>query len=89
MIMVCLGNMPANFFEKTSAKSEYLAGMVTFLAINKAIWAFQARWIVIFNVSQAMCTTKALTFLFNAALANFFLSISFIRRVVSRASSVV
>lgn len=38
-------NSMANFFDKTSIKFNYLASIITFLAISKKIWAFRAKYI--------------------------------------------
>lgn len=40
-----LTSLKANFFKKTSAKSQYLFKIIIFLPYNKTIEAFQAKYI--------------------------------------------
>ena len=85
------GNILANFFIKTLAKTAYLAGKITFSASKDAIWIFQVECIVILNLRlrKLIYTTKALTFLLNVILANLFLMINSTYEVVGRTFSVV
>ena len=73
LISICSISTSADFFEKTLAVKAYLARTVLFLTSSNAISAFQAECIVIFNarLRNLIYIIKALTFLSNAALANF------------------
>lgn len=80
-----LKSFTAAFFEKTSIKSKYLARTITSSTTNKAIWASQARCIVIWlKRKKVIYTMKASKFLSSAALANFFLSMSSTHLVIDR-----
>lgn len=92
--LFCSGSIQAFFFKKISVKLEYLVGtlMGALFCFKVAIWAFCKKYIVIPNsraFKVVICTTKVLEFLFNAALANTFLLISFIFLMMARASSIV
>lgn len=84
-----LSNYTANFSKKTFTKSKYLVRTVIFLDSKAVIWASWVEYINILDISQAICTIKALTFLSNGALAKFFLLIILARQVVDRALAVV
>lgn len=62
----------------------------TFLANSKVMWVFLTRYIDIeFKLNKVTYITKALTFLFNAALANFFISITSIYLVLNKNLAIV
>lgn len=87
--MIIFDNTKAFSFQKILEKSEYLFGILTFLVKNKAICAFQAGCIKIEFTQKVTYIIKTLIFLFNAALANFFLLINSTYLVVGKASAVI
>ena len=89
-MLVITSKTKAFFSKKTSEKSKYLAGICTFLIINKVIWAFLIRSIGIkLKLKDVIYTTKALTFLSNAVLVNFFLLMIFNYLVIDKSLAVV
>lgn len=47
----CLGSFATDFYKKMSAKSKYLAGIAIFSITIKVICTFQAKYIVILELT--------------------------------------
>lgn len=88
--MICFGNIKAFFSGKILEKFEYFARNATFLVNSKTIWVFLAGYIDIkLKLKEIIYITKASIFSSNADLATFFLLISFICLIVSKALAIV
>lgn len=75
----------ADFFEKTSEKSKYLAKIIIFSTTNKAICASQARWIQILVLKKNVFITKTFLFRSNTTTTNSIWSINYIFLVFNKA----
>lgn len=87
MSLVSFINTKSFFFEKILEKLEYFFKMIIFLVINKSIWAFLVKYIIIkLKFIIIMYFKEASIFLSSVVLADFFLFISSTYLMVNRAS---
>ena len=90
LIFEYLNSSVLNVFEKKFIKSKYLAMIIIFLVSNRVILTFYTKYINIkLRLREKIYITKISIFSFNTILANCFLLMILIYKVVNRTLMVV